>query len=177
MIEEGYSDEMLVKVLQQDVDGKQKAMNELFGRYSNKMLEFFYYSFNRDREKAKDFTQDLFLKLVEKPESFNIEKNFKSWFYSIASNMCKNEYRKIGTENKYSEFVVHDSKSLHDKEDSFVMNEALTCLKPSHKNCIILRYKFKMSIKEMSEILDCPEGTVRSQLFYATKELSKHLKN
>ena len=55
MIEKGYSDEMLVKVLQQDVGEKQKAMNELFGRYSNKMLEFFYYSFNRDREKAKDF--------------------------------------------------------------------------------------------------------------------------
>ncbi len=176
MIEKQYSDEMLVKVLQQDVGEKQKAMNELFGRYSNKMLEFFYYSFNRDREKAKDFTQDLFLKLLEKPELFKIEKNFKSWFYSIASNMCKNEYRKVGTENKYNDFVVHDSKIRPQNENGFVINEALTCLKTSHKNCIILRYKFKMSIKEMSEILDCPEGTVRSKLFYATKELSKKLK-
>lgn len=168
---------MLVKVLQQDVGDKQKAMNELFERYSNKMLEFFYYSFNKDREKAKDFTQDLFLKLVEKPESFNIDKKFKPWFYSIASNMCKNEYRKIGTENKYAAHVVNDSKSINKREDEFVINEALCYLKPAHKSCIILRYKFKMSIKEMSEILDCPEGTVRSQLFYATKELSKHFKN
>ena len=167
---------MLVRVLQQNVGDKQKAMNELFGRYSNKMLEFFYYSLNRDKEKAKDFTQDLFLKLVEKPESFNIDKKFKTWFYSIASNMCKNEYRKIGTENKYTERVIYESKTIENKQDSFVMNEAITCLKPSHKNCIILRYKFKMSIKEMSEILGCPEGTVRSKLFYATKELSKHLK-
>jgi RNA polymerase sigma-70 factor (ECF subfamily) len=176
LIEKEYSDEQLVRVLQQDIGDKQKAMNELFGRYSNKMLEFFYYSFNRDKEKAKDFAQDLFLKLVEKPESFNIDKNFKSWFFSIASNMCKNEYRKKGTENKYAEFVVHDSKSAKSDEGSFKMNEALRYLKPSQKNCIILRYKFKMSIKEMSKVLDCPEGTVRSQLFYATKELSKHIK-
>ena len=169
---------MLLRVLQQDVGDKQKAMNELFGRYSNKMLEFFYYSFNRDREKAKDFTQDLFLKLVEKPSAFDINKSFKSWFYSVASNMYKNEYRKNTTENKYNEFVIHDSKSSlgTSREDGFVINEALTCLKPTHKNCIILRYKFKMSIKEMGEVLECPEGTVRSQLFYATKELSKYLK-
>ena len=178
MIEKGYSDEKLVKVLQQNVGDKQKAMNELFGRYSNKMLEFFYYSLNKDREKAKDFTQDLFLKLVEKPARFNLDKTFKTWFYSVAGNMCKNEYRKNATEKKYNEFVVNDTQSAFDtgNKDGFVINEALTCLKPSHKNCIILRYKFKMSIKEMSEVLDCPEGTVRSQLFYATKELSKFIK-
>jgi RNA polymerase sigma-70 factor (ECF subfamily) len=169
---------MLVKVLQQNIGDKQKAMNELFERYSNKMLEFFYYSLNKDRERAKDFTQDLFLKLVEKPERFNLDKTFKTWFYSVASNMCKNEYRKNATEKKYNEFVVNDNQSSFDagNKGGFVINEALTCLKPSHKNSIILRYKFKMSIKEMSEVLDCPEGTVRSQLFYATKELSKYIK-
>ena len=176
MVEKGYTDEMLVGVLQQGVGDQQKAMDELFSRYSNKMLEFFYYSFNRDREKAKDFTQDLFLKLLEKPENFNLDKTFKSWFYSVASNMCKNEYRKIGTKNKYAERIIYDAKTIENKRDSFIMNEALAYLNPSHKSCIILRYKFKMSIKEMSQILDCPEGTVRSKLFYATKELSKHLK-
>ena len=91
--------------------------------------------------------------------------------------MCKNEYRKKTTENKYNEFVIHDSQPLVESSESgFVINEALTCLKPQHKNCIILRYKFKMSIKEMGEVLECPEGTVRSQLFYATKELSKYIK-
>ncbi len=178
MIEKGYSDEMLVGILQQDVGEKQKAMNELFERYSNKMLEFFYYSLNKDRERAKDFTQDLFLKLVEKPESFNLDKTFKTWLYSVAGNMCKNEYRKSATEKKYNEFVVNDTQSLveNSSTEGFVINEALVGLKPSHKNCIVLRYKFKMSIKEMSEVLDCPEGTVRSQLFYATKELSKFIK-
>ena len=60
--------------------------------------------------------------------------------------------------------------------DKFIMNDALRLLKSTHKNHIILRYKFKMSIREMSEVFECPEGTVRSKLFYATKELSKHIK-
>ena len=47
-----------------------------------------------DKEKAADFTQDLFLKVIEKVSSFNLDYCFKTWIFSIANNMCKNEYRK-----------------------------------------------------------------------------------
>lgn len=180
MIDQQSSDEQLVEILHQHKIGDrvQHAMDELYDRYANKMLEYFYYSLNKDREKAKDFVQDLFLKLIEKPASFDSTRKFKPWFYSIASNMCKNEYRKIGTENKYNEFLANNLRYETDqiKEKPFSINEAINYLKNEHKNLIILRYKFKMSIREISEILQCPEGTVRSRLFYATKELSKYLK-
>lgn len=176
MINNQSSDKELVEILQQSkVEDREKAMNELFLRYSNKMLEYFYYSFNKDREKAKDFVQDLFLKLLEKPESFDLNRKFKPWFYGVASNMCKNEYRKIGTKNKYDEHLKNENLQTTN-QDNFTINDALIHLKQEHKNHIILRYKFKMSIREMSEVLECPEGTVKSKLFYATKELSKHIK-
>ena len=179
MIDKQSSDNELVKTLQLSRSkDKEGAMSELFLRYSNKMLEYFYYSFNKDKEKAQDFVQDLFLKLIEKPELFDVNRKFKPWFYGVAANMCKNEYRKIGTENKYNEFISNELKDTLEKplEESFEINEALFNLNPEHKNHIILRYKFKMSIREISEVLECPEGTVRSRLFYATKELSKHIK-
>ena len=47
-----------------------------------------------DEEKAQDFLQDLFLKIVEKPARFKRGHAFASWLYTVAHNMCKNEYRK-----------------------------------------------------------------------------------
>ena len=178
MIDTQSSDEILVEILQQK-SGRNvhKAMDLLYARYSNRMLEYFYYSFNKDKEKAQDFVQDLFLKLLEKPERFDTSRKFKSWVFSVASNMCKNEYRSIGTVNKYNEQIFHELKNASDSlpEPNFSINAAISQLKDDYKNHIILRYKFKMSVREISEVLECPEGTVRSKLFYATKELSKNL--
>ncbi|PCJ26986.1 MAG: hypothetical protein COA97_04625 [Flavobacteriales bacterium] len=180
MIDNQSSDEVLVRKLQQSSSKRvqQQVIDLLFSRYSNKMLEYFYYSLNKDKEKSRDFVQDLFLKLLEKPELFDTNRKFKPWLYSVAANMCKNEFRKIGTENKYNEFVSNELKLVDDKPaaEKFIINEALSHLKQEHKIHLILRYKFKMSIREMSEVLQCPEGTVRSRLFYVTKELSKYLK-
>ena len=47
-------------------NGKEKAFNELYKRYSKKMLFFFYSKLNKDEEKSNDFLQDLFIKIIEK---------------------------------------------------------------------------------------------------------------
>jgi len=177
-IDSQASDEALVKILQQNPNkDKHKAMDILYARYSSRMLEYFYYSFNNNRDKAKDFVQDLFLKLLENPERFDTNRKFQSWVFTVASNMCKNEFRKIGAENKYNEFITHELKHANNSspDSGFSINSAISQLKSDYKNHIILRYKFKMTTREISEILDCPEGTVRSKLFYATKELSKSI--
>ena len=79
--------------------GKEKAFNELYGRYSRKMLFFFHSKLFKNQEKANDFLQDLFLKIIENPQSFDSSKNFSIWIYTVANNMCKNEYRKKNTIN------------------------------------------------------------------------------
>ena len=48
--------------------GKEKAFDELYKRYSKKIVFFFYQRLYQDNEKAQDFLQDLFLKIIEKPE-------------------------------------------------------------------------------------------------------------
>ena len=42
--------------------------------------------------------------------------------------------------------------------------------------CIVLRYHKALDIREISEIVDCPEGTVKSRLHYALRQLSRHLR-
>ncbi len=166
------------------VKGKEQAFNELYHRYAKKMLYFFYTKLYQDQEKANDFVQNLFLKIIESPEKFDTNQKFSTWVYTMAYNMCKNEYRKNETTQIFKEEHkiipeegVITSLTKHDidyfKEQLMLQ---LNKLGENHKETFILRYQQELSIKEISELMNCAEGTVKSRLFYATKTLAKQLK-
>ncbi len=85
------SDEKLMHFL---IKGDQKAFNEIYKRYAGPLKGYFMRMLWRDEEKAEDFMHDLFAKIIKKPDSFDINRSFKTWVYTIACNMCKNEYKK-----------------------------------------------------------------------------------
>ncbi len=168
--------------------GKEKAFNEIYLRYSRKLFLFFYQKLYQDNNRAEDFLQDLFLKIIEKAELFDHTKNFSSWIYSIAYNMCKNEYRNNARKKeKTLELNIEEFKNdttssiVINNEDDFLLfkknlNNELEKLDDKHSVTFTLRHQDNMSIKEISEIIGCSEGTVKSRLFYATKKLSIKLK-
>ena len=95
------------------------------------MVNFFYRKLWQDRIKAEDFAHDLFAKLIDNPKVFNADRNFKTWLFSVANNMCKNEYKKqeIRKPTGYDMpegFQSVDNEELQDRQvdkDSF--NEEL----------------------------------------------------
>ena len=89
--------------MQQIVLGDQAAFSELYLRYKSRMYYYFYRMLGNSTDTANDFLQELFMKLIEKPESYNPTYSFSTWFYSVANNMCKNEYRKRGIRQEYQE--------------------------------------------------------------------------
>ncbi len=169
--------------------GKEKAFNEIYDRYSKCLFIFFYQKLQQDQNKAQDFLQDLFLKIIEKAELFDINKKFSSWIYSIAFNMCKNEYRRIAlgqvkkiVMNPVDLFmdITDNSTSVDNNYDLAYFRKCfyneLERLDEIHSTTFILRHQDDLSIKSIAEIMDCPEGTVKSRLFYATKKLSYSLR-
>ncbi|MBI5541303.1 MAG: RNA polymerase sigma factor [Bacteroidia bacterium] len=176
-----YSDEELMKLVCKQ---NNKAFEELYKRYNNKLQFFFFRILNKDKEKAKDFTHDLFIKLIEKRTLFNNSHIFSTWVYTIALNMFKNELRKEKTVNKYNEQLLPDeyisnNKNLLDDIDlpyyKKKLDIALEELEESKRIVFILRYQEELSVKEIAEILECPEGTVKSRIFYAIEALAKKL--
>src|SRR6478752_1050031 len=87
----GRSDEELMRLLQR---GEEQALVHLYDRYGRKLLRYFHRMLWRDETRAQDFLQDLFMKVMEHPNHFNSDRKFSTWLYSVAHNMCKNEYRK-----------------------------------------------------------------------------------
>ncbi len=165
------------------------AFEEIYHRYSKILLHFLYKMLSGDEEQAQDFLHDIFLRIIEKPYLFDRNKKFKTWIFQIASNLCKNEYRRRDVRNnvknnlelkslaidtiemKSSPEDVIDKKQFHD----LVFSE-IDKFKQEHRSTFIMRFQHGLSIKEIAGVLECPQGTVKSRLFYVTKKLLKIFK-
>ena len=124
------------------------------------------------------------MKIIEKPKQFDPSKRFSTWIFTLANNLCKNEYRKQGNKQKVTQNIIAQSSIRTYQSDQIDQNKfqqdlnvALEKLPEAHRACFVLRYKEEMSVAEISKVLNCPEGTIKSRLFYATKKLSKLLKS
>lgn len=162
--------------------GDQVAFAALYNRYKEQMYYYFYRMLGNSAEQANDFLQELFMKLIEKPESYNPKYPFQTWFYSVANNMCKNEYRKRevrqeyqATESNEPKLDFIDDKTIEPEQIVEKIFDTLEELGEEHRSAFLLRYREGFSIKDVAEILELPEGTVKSRLFYAKKILAEKL--
>ena len=180
-----YSDEELMFYLS---NGEELAFEELYNRYSKRLLGYFIRMLNFDKNLAEDALQDLFLKIAEAPEKFDKSRSFKTWIFSVASNSCKNYYRhkKVVSESveeiKYMNESVSDMAFLNTagKMDAVLfrkrLDEVLNELAPEKKEAFILKYQEEKTIAEIAWIQNCPEGSVKSRLHYTIKVLEEKLK-
>jgi RNA polymerase sigma-70 factor, ECF subfamily len=161
--------------------GSEAALTEIYQRYSTPLMRYFTRMLWGDQQKAEDFLQDIFVKIIDHPQRFDTSRKFSTWLYSIAHNMCKNEYRK--RENHIRLYEVHYTESKHidltdnlDKETvKHKLDRILDELDEEDKTLLLLRYEEDLSIEEISAIVFIPTGTVKSRLFYLRKELARRL--
>lgn len=173
------SDEELVQWL--GSKRSNEALTLLHARYSKKVLGFFTRMFQGDIDKAQDFTQDVFIRILEKQYLFDPSKKFQPWLFSIASNMGKTSFRKsqevpLSQEEYEVKTRVDWSESNLDKEVFHAaLKQAIDQLQVHHRLTFVLRYMQELGLAEIAEITDVSEGTVKSRLFYATKKVAQKL--
>lgn len=179
-----YSDEELMEMISKL---NKSAFTELYERYSKPMLIYFKRLLWNDHEKAEDFVQDLFTKIIQQNQLFDRNRNFKTWIYAVANNMCKNEYKKQSV-RKNTQYYVEDVQHLiadqkknltiltQEQDFSRLFEKELNLLDDKHKEVFELRHIDGLSIKEIADLMEINEGTVKSRLFYATKTLAEKLK-
>ena len=177
------TDEALMHRVQR---GNERALEALYNRYSLRLVNYFHRMLGRDHDKAQDFLQDLFFKLVKRPDAFDATKSFSTWVFSIAHNLCKNEYRRLEVRSRESILAELQCDSgnpgaadldfdIDARDFKEAVLEALEAFDPVQKTTFLLRYQENQSIREIGQSLDCSEGTVKSRLFYTTKKLARML--
>ena len=148
------------------------------------MYRFFLRLYFFDEARARDSTQDLFVKVLEKPGLFDTTRVFSTWLYSVATNLFRNEIRnekrrreilsqRVQTEHSvWPEMAGTMDRAVFDR----AFQEVFEKLNTDQQLLITLRFQHEHSVVEIASILGIAEGTVKSRLFYLTKMLAEQMK-
>jgi RNA polymerase sigma-70 factor, ECF subfamily len=140
------------------------------------------YTFVKNWQQAEDITQDVFVTLYTKLDTFRGDSAVRSWIYSIAINRSKDflkswSYRKLAFTDKF----MNDRKdSAHSAEDGALTNsedqllyQAVLSLSIKYREVILLHYYKDFSIREICDLLSMNESTVKTRLSRARKLLQE----
>ena len=179
-------DRVLVKA---HISGDRTAFEVLFRKYRD-MVHRLVYSIVRDETLAQDVVQEVFLLVYRHLHKFRQDAAFKTWIYRIAVNEA---IRHIGRQKRWQPLpdaeleattaatlvvsAVGDSpeRILIEQEQRERVGQAIATMKAHQRLILNLFYLEELPVQEIARILDIPEGSVKSRLFYARDALKKVL--
>ncbi|MCB2288281.1 RNA polymerase sigma factor SigY [Clostridium sp. CS001] len=167
-----------VELVNKAKNGNKSALNSLFKDNFN-ILKGYTFKMVGDPYLAQDIIQDTMLKAVINIDKFEPRAKFSTWLIKIATNVYRDYLRK----NKYSQLVDESFIDKGQQVEEFVISnyEYKEIMKiilklPYEKRAVfILKHYYGYKYEEISEIMDCPLGTVRSRLHNAVKYLIKEI--
>lgn len=174
------TDEVLVQAV---AKGDPAAFEKLVRRYHGPLFGYLD-RLLKDREKAKDFVQETFMKLLHQLRFREAPDHIPSWLYQVARNLCRDYWKSAGYRR---EKTVFEQMPEPKDRQTFVVDlcerratrlDLLALLKelPDHqRDIVILRFFHDLKLQEIADLLGCPVGTVKSRLFHALRHLRSHM--
>lgn len=171
--------------------GDPEAFDELIIRYHPRLYGLVY-NMTSNHEDTNDVLQEVFSKAYRSIKGFQGKSSFYTWMHSIAVNMTINFLKKRNRRQAYS---LDDEEGGVQNDRSFIeattgndpsheanltelqkrLNEAMAKLSNEHRAVVTMFDIQGMPHAEISKILKVSEGTVRSRLFYAHRQLQNYL--
>ena len=163
--------------------GDRNALRELFDTHGARVYTIARHFFDGDDARARDVTQDVFVKVMDRIATFEGASRFSTWLYRLTMNACldvKRAERRLVLVADPPEFALladdaPQSSAVDRAETSEHIARAVAQLSPALRAAILLRYFEGLSYEEISEALDCPPGTVASRLRRAHEALALSL--
>lgn len=159
------------------------ALGALFDRYYAQVYRTAA-AITRDNAVAEDIAQDCFLKLHQYAHRIDISLPLAPWLYRVTVNLSytwisRRQKRRISLEALVDHLMspswhAPDQLAEHSEVQNHV-RQAISELPFNQRVVIVLHYLSALSLEEISEILDCPVGTVKSRLYYARENLRRRL--
>lgn len=177
-------DEKIIKLCKKN---KREGFELLFKKYERYIYSICY-SYTYSQQDALDLVQEIFIRIYRNFERVDERKPISPWIKKIAVNTCINFKR--DNKNKASELSINLSTDENDgtledavpdsglTEDKVVyldtkktLEESIKELPEEVKMAVLLRHIKGLSYNEISELMSCPIGTVKTYLFRGKKLL------
>lgn len=176
------------ELIERTKKGDTKAFGILVERYQRRVIGVAM-AVVHNQEDALELAQETFVRAFQSVGKFESRSSFSTWLYRIAANIAigfhRRERRHPTMRGEEAEDEIQrlpsklgDSfKEAQRSEMSQRIRDALAELTPEHRAAILLREVEGLSYDEISEVMQCPRGTVMSRLHYARNHLREILKD
>lgn len=159
--------------------GNDSALDTLVFRY-HKPLYGYVYRLLKDEKRAEDIVQDTFVKIYQQGQKGYIPGSFKPWMYKIATNCCRDYWRKASTKREYStDKMIEGQGNIHHIIDRQLerqwMIDALDQLSPDYRAALYLRFYQDLRYAEIAVTLEVPLNTVKTWISRGLKQLESIL--
>jgi RNA polymerase sigma-70 factor (ECF subfamily) len=144
-----------------------------------------------DVHRAEDLAQDIFARIFSKRAEYRPEAKFSTWLWRIALNRCYDELRReqlrrersVAFDSEDDIFTALDAPAAEpgpdgaamQREDAQRVREALLKLPETYRSVVVLRHYEALKFREIAQVLNIPEGTVKSRMAEAMTQLARLL--
>jgi RNA polymerase sigma-70 factor (ECF subfamily) len=177
------------QLITQCLAGEDEAWEDLVKAYTRRVYAMCY-RFTNSASEAQDLTQEVFLRVFRTLKSFRAgEGSFLVWLTRLTRNLLIDHYRRNRTDRVTDSIedqlgVLEEKVSLSTRTDgmlagreaSEVLQAGLARLSPELREAVILRDVEEMEYREIAQVLNVPEGTVKSRLNRGRAELARVLR-
>lgn len=177
------TDEALMRRVATEAD--ERAYDTLYERHARRLMGFLCRQFCGDEALAADLMQDTFLRVWASRQRFAPEAEFRPWLYTIACNLCKNEFRRRAQTGLFRQETAATAAPAGDSGaerqlDAEAFRKALARevehLPPAQRMLYALRFEEELPVAQIATILALPEGTVKSRQHTLVQTLKQRLK-
>ena len=158
--------------------GDDDAFMKLVDRYSGRLL-YYIRRLLEDADRSDDVLQEVWLTVYRKINTLRDASAFSVWLYRTARNraisLLRDESRYVFVERHDESALVDDDRERLLFDDIDKLHRVLTTLSPEQKEAIVLRFFEEMNYQEISEVMGCSMGTVRSRIHYAKQALRRKM--
>ncbi|MDP6507204.1 MAG: sigma-70 family RNA polymerase sigma factor [Planctomycetota bacterium] len=173
------SDETL---LSRFLSGEEEMFTKLVRRYEQSLYAFIY-RLSGDRADASDSFQETFVRVYQHGDRFRGDSRFKTWLYSIATNVCREQARKKLRKGVTGEAVDPNSPdsrpgprmAAQSSEIGERIEVAVSALPDEQHEVFVMKVYEELTFQEISDVIDCPLGTVKSRMRNALKKVRTDL--
>ena len=173
----------LKELVQKAVAGDNTAFEELY-RETCRSVYFTCLGFLKDEQEAQDVTQDVYLTAIEQLGSLKDADRFRPWLYRIAANKSIKRLRKkqpiLPGDEQLEDMETEENENFLPEEYALNEDKREIVLKIIQETCsdvlyqtILLHYFNELSITEIAEVMECPEGTVKYRLSVARAKIKE----
>ena len=168
------------KIIEEDLTLAQKGDKEAFSRIIEEVKFKLYktaMSILKNDDDACDAIQDTLMSAYQNIKSLNNKEFFTTWIIRILINKCYDIIRKNKKIIDLTERISKEKDTFYEQySEKSELEIMLNCLEEDLRLVTVLYYYDDLSIKEISEIINIPEGTVKSRLSRAREKISKMYK-